>query len=194
MRTEPGQEKRSLFSRWVRATTIGWLLGFVLIIILALAWDMIGGGAQFMVGVGMGAGVGYVQSRLVGKWIDKPRRWLWASVLGMGAPFLLWDLSSVVGATSLFSLPLNVLVGGLFVGILQWRLLHAHSDRAIWWVPACLVGWGLPAAAIALGDGNVFPGPWGQLLSLGAMLFGGVVLGAVTGKALSWVLGPSAAA
>ena len=194
MRTEPGQENRNLFSRWVRATTIGWLLGFGLIIVLAIAWDMIGGGAQFMVGVGMGAGVGYVQGRLVGKWIDKPRQWLWASVLGMGTPFLLWDLSAVIGAESVFSLPMSVLVGGLFVGILQWRLLRPHSGRAIWWVPASLVGWGLPAAAIALGDGGVFPGPGGQLLSLGAMIFGGVALGAVTGKTLSWVLGPSAAA
>ena len=41
--------------RWVRATVLGWLLGFVLVLVLALAWDMIGGGAQFMVGVGMGS-------------------------------------------------------------------------------------------------------------------------------------------
>ena len=112
----------------------------------------------------------------------------------MATPFLLWDLSAVIGAQSLFSLPLSVLVGGLFVGILEWRLLRSHSARAIWWVPACLVGWGLPAAAIALGDWGAFPRPGGQLLSLGAMLFGGVVLGAVTGKALSWMLGPSVAA
>ena len=194
MRTEPGQEERSLFSRWVRATTLGWLLGFGLIIVLAIAWDMIGGGAQFMVGVGMGAGVGYVQGRLVGKFIDKPRPWLWASVLGMGTPFLLWDISAVIGAESVFSLPISVLVGGLFVGILQWRLLRPHSDRAAWWVPACVAGWGLPALAIALNDLHVLPDPWGELLSIGAMFFGGVVLGVVTGKALSWVLGPSAAA
>jgi hypothetical protein len=52
-------------------------------------------------------------------------------------------------------------------------------------VPACIVGWGLPAGAIALGD--YLPGP-GNLFSIGAMFFGGVILGAVTGKTLLWML------
>lgn len=76
MNSESTQSNRRLFTRWVRATFLGWLLGFVVVIVLALAWDMIGGGAQFMVGVGIGAGVGYMQSRVVGEWADSPRRWL----------------------------------------------------------------------------------------------------------------------
>ncbi|MCJ7714533.1 hypothetical protein MUO66_08780, partial [Candidatus Bathyarchaeota archaeon] len=51
--------------RWVGANIIGWLIGFVLVIVLAQAWELIGGGAQFMVGVGMGAGVGVLQSRVI---------------------------------------------------------------------------------------------------------------------------------
>ena len=131
MNSESAQSNRRLFTRWVRATFLGWLLGFVVVIVLALAWDMIGGGAQFMVGVGMGAGVGYMQSRVVGEWADSPRRWLWASIIGMGAPFVLWDLSVLVGFEFVFSLPLSVLMGGLLVGILQWSLLRPHSDRAV---------------------------------------------------------------
>ncbi len=50
MSTEMRPPKRSLFAHWVRATTVGWLLGFVLVVALAMVWGMIGGGAQFRSG------------------------------------------------------------------------------------------------------------------------------------------------
>ena len=44
---------------WLRATVAGWLLGVPLIVALALLGEAVGvGGAQFLVGVGMGAGLG----------------------------------------------------------------------------------------------------------------------------------------
>ena len=186
MSTEMRQSERSPFARWVRATTVGWLIGFVLVVVLAMVWDMVGGRAQFMVGVGMGAGVGYMQARVVGAWLDPTRRWLWTSIIGMGIPFVLWDIGAVAGIGALFSLPLCVLIGGLLVGILQRRLLRPRFERASWWILACVVGWGLPAGAIALADSGLLPGPW-SLLSIIAMFFGGVVLGAVTGRALLWM-------
>ena len=69
MSTDARQADQRTYVRWIRATSLGWLIGFALVIVLALAWDMLGGGAQFMVGVGMGAGVGYMQSRMIGEWI-----------------------------------------------------------------------------------------------------------------------------
>ncbi len=182
---------RHTITRWIRATSVGWLLGFVLVIGLAVVWDLIGGGAQFMVGIGMGAGVGYMQSRVIGQWIDTPRRWLWASIVGMGSPFVLWDIGAAVGLESVFSLSRCVLVGGLLVGTLQTRLLP-HRDRAVWWVLACILGWGMPAGAIALIERGRIEGPSGSLLSIGAMLLGGVILGAVTGPALMRLLRSSA--
>lgn len=179
------QADRYDFRRWVRATFVGWLIGFVLVIVLALAWDMIGGGAQFMVGIGLGAGVGYMQSRVIGEWIDSVRPWLWASIIGMGMPFVLWDIGAAIGIESLFSLPRCVLVGGLLVGLLQRRLLSVQWDRANWWVPASVVGWSLPAGILALGD--LVGGGWGGLALGTAMLLGGAVLGAVTGGTLIWM-------
>jgi len=35
---EMKQPKRSLSLSWVRATTLGWLIGFVLIVVLATIW------------------------------------------------------------------------------------------------------------------------------------------------------------
>lgn len=186
MSTVSKQPERSPFARWVRATTVGWLLGLALVVVLAMVWNMIGGEAQFMVGVGMGAGVGYMQARVVGAWVDSTRQWLWMSIIGMGFPFVLWDFGAVAGIEAFFSLPRCVLVGGLLVGVLQQRLLRLRFERASWWIPACVVGWGLPAGMIALGDSSLLPGPL-SLLSFIAIFFGGLILGAVTGRALVWI-------
>lgn len=123
MGNEPKEVERHYFARWVRHTFFGWLLGFVMVIVLAIAWDVVGGGAQFMVGVGMGAGVGYAQWRLARHWFDADRRWVWASVIGMGTPFVLGDIVAAVGVQVPYSLALYVVMGGLLVGLMQRRLL-----------------------------------------------------------------------
>jgi hypothetical protein len=174
--------------RWVVANSLGWLIGFVLVIALALLLDLVGGNAQFMVGVGMGAGVGYMQSRVVEPWIDSARLWVTATTVGMGVPFALWDVSTPLGLGSLFSLPLCVGIGGLLVGVLQWRRLRHRSTRAAWWIPISLVGWALPVGFITLNDLDLVPAPWGELLSIAAMFLGGALLGAVTGKPLRWIV------
>lgn len=139
-----------------------------------------------MVGVGMGAGVGYAQWRLARHWFDADRQWVWASVIGMGTPFVLGDIVAAVGVQVPYSLALYVVMGGLLVGLMQRRLLSPHSERANWWVPACVVGWALPASLTALGEFG--SGGWGVLASTTAMFFGGAVLGAVTGGTLVWML------
>jgi len=170
------------------ATFLGWLLGFVLVIVLAIAWDVIGGGAQFMIGIGMGAGVGLAQGRVARGWLQAPRQWVGASVIGMGGPFVLGDLLSATGVDFPYSLPIYVATGGLLAGFLQRRLLRPHSDRANGWVPASVVGWTLPVSLVVLNDLDVIPGALGTILFLVAALFGGAVLGAVTGTILIWML------
>lgn len=173
-------DRPTLVARWVRATTLGWLLGFLLVVLLALAWDLVGGGAQFVVGVGMGAGVGLLQARVVGPRVPSKRAWAVASTVGMGAPFALWDLGSIAGLGALFSLPVCALAGALFAGLLQARLLGDSARPR--WVLASVLGWGIPVGLMAVGD--ALPRGPGSVLSLPAMFFGGAVLGWVTGKAL----------
>jgi hypothetical protein len=186
MSNEIRQQEQSKFAHWVRATTYGWLLGFVSVLILALIWGLLGGTAQFMVGIGMGSGVGYMQFRKMGFWIEPTRRWLWTSIIGMGIPFVLWDLGALAGFKSFFSLPLCALIGSLLVSVLQLRLLRPNFEHAILWIPACVLGWGLPVSVIALGDSGLLPGPL-KMLSIIVMFFGGLILGGVTGKALLWL-------
>lgn len=50
----------------------GWLLGIVLVILGAIAGDLIGiGGSQFVAGIGMGAGVRYMQGRVAKQWFGR---------------------------------------------------------------------------------------------------------------------------
>lgn len=173
-------ERPKLLARWLRATTLGWLLGVLLVLVLAMAWDLVAGGAQFMVGVGMGAGVGLLQSRVVGPLVPSKRAWVVASVVGIGTPFLLWDAGAGLGLGALFSLPVCVLAGALFAGLLQARLLGGGARPR--WVLASVLGWGIPVGLVAAGDA-LPPGP-GSILSLPAIFFGGAILGAVTGRTL----------
>lgn len=188
MSSKPTEVDRRLFGRWVLATSAGWLLGFVFIMLGAILADLMGvEDAQFFVGIGMGTGIGYGQLRWVGPRIGATNRWVGASAIGMGAPFVISDIVHAVWSEFSFSLPLTVALGGLLIGLLQERLLRPHSRRAEWWVPACIAGWTLAAATVALG--GVFPpGGWHALFSLGAILLGGVVLAVVTGGALVWLL------
>jgi len=182
-----GEIETGLLGRWLRFTFFGWLLGFVLIVLLVLVWDLLGGDAQFMVGVGMGAGVGYLQGRAARSWHDSPWRWCMTSVVGMGSLFVLHDVLGLVGVGLPYSLPLYLVVGGLLTGLLQRQLLRPFSHRANWWVPANVIGWALPAGLVAAGDSGTF-GAWGHISSLLGMFLGGVLLGAVTGMALVWIL------
>lgn len=193
MSTDHNQAGRKAFTRWVRGTFGGWLLGFVFIVLGAVAGDLIGMGereSQFIVGITMGAGVGYAQGRVVRQWLGATWRWTWASIIGMGVPFVASDFVSAVWSGYSFSLPLVVAIGGLFVGLLQRRVLRSHCDRANWWVPTCVAGWTLAAGTAAV-SGLLPSGPsagWLAIFNVGAILLGGVVLGVVTGGALVWML------
>jgi hypothetical protein len=179
---------RRFIGRWLWACFLGWFLGFVLVVVLAVVADIAGGGAQFMIGVGMGAGVGLAQARSLRPWLAAPRNWWIASTSGLGLPFVVHDLLGLAGLATPYSLPAYAVAGALLVGLLQWRLLRPLSRRAGWWIPACVVGWSLPVGAVALGDPGLLPEPWRTILSLVGMLLGGLLLGTVSGPSLATIL------
>lgn len=68
MNADQSQARRKFFTLWVRGTFGSWLLGFVFLVLGAAGGDLIGigdGQSQSIVGIAMGAGVGYVQGRVV---------------------------------------------------------------------------------------------------------------------------------
>jgi hypothetical protein len=186
MGSEHIQADRHFFTRWVRATFIGYLLGFVFILLGGIVGDLLGlPGSDFILGIGIGLGVGYAQGRTASQLFGAARQWMWATVIGLGGLFLVEDIVAAAWSEfdNLHSLQLDVAIGGLLVGLLQRRILRSHSDRANWWVPASVVAWSLAAWTASV----TFSGALDAILTLGMILMGGVVLGVVTGGALVWM-------
>jgi hypothetical protein len=187
MSPEISKEDQHFFIRWVRGTFVGYLLGFVFIILGGIVGHLLDmPESNFIVGIAMGAGVGYGQGRVAKDWLGTIWPWLWATAIGLAVPFVLVDIAAVVWSDfdGLRYLELDVAVAGLCVGLLQRRILRSHSDRANWWVLFSVAGWSLAAwtaAVTPMGGQNA-------LLNLGMILGGGVVLGIVTGGALVWTL------
>lgn len=185
----------SFYAHWVRATFLGWLLGFAIILIGAVIGDLLGaGGGESIIGLGMGAGVGYTQGRSLSRWQIPKNKWMWSSIAGMGFPFIVSDIVYVVWGE--FSLTFPILLaatafGGLLTGLLQQRILSLKFERSLWWIPTSIIAWSLAGASPGLLieiAGNI-PGRWiGFFVNLGIILFGGVLLGVITGASLGRIL------
>jgi len=193
MNTETLSTPQSFFRRWLLATFGGWILGVVIIILLAEALESLHIGEQFPIGIGMGLSVGFTQWRVARKWFGASSQWMWATLVGMGIPFLLSDVFGMWAERSGIVLILvNVAVGSLIVGLWQRRVLQPHSVKAGLWIPTSVIGWMLAAAVPPLlsvgGHPETALAVW---RNIGAIALGGVVLGVVTTGALVWLLRPS---
>jgi hypothetical protein len=180
---------RRLFSQWVRVTWGGWVLGVPLVIVLALIGEAIRiGGAQVLVGLGMGLGIGLLQGRAIRRVIGRSGPWFWSCVVGLAIPFLVADIAKVVGWKFEYSLQLSVACGGLIVGIWQAFLLRPRLRNTSWWVAASVAGWSLAAGAAFIADSlqhsKSLRGLWGAFVYLGIIAVGGLILGLVTGASL----------
>lgn len=179
----------TILVRWVRATFLGWVLGVPVIILLALLGEMVGiGGAQVLVGAGMGAGVGLMQLPLIGAFLPRRAPWFWSSAIGLSLPFLVGDVSKALGRDLPYSLYVCVAVGGLIVGVWQAYLLRARFRALHWWVLSSLIGWSGASTAAAWADQlpkqGAISGVLGLLLYLLVLTAGGLVLGFCTGTTL----------
>lgn len=174
--------------RWFWATTTGWCVGIPLVVVLALASDALGiEGRQTIVGLAMGAAVGWLQSGQLRNHLPTWRIWFWASTLGFALPFAAADLAGAVGLGGVYSLFLAAALGALLVGAWQARLLRPWRGAisGSGWVLVSLLGWTLGAAVAATADQapralglSGLPGA-GLYLLLAAL--GGPWLGLLTG-------------
>ena len=165
---------------WVFASTWGWFLGFSLVIVLSIAWESVGGSAQFPIGVGMGAGVGLAQGAAMKRRLGRARPWAFATLAGTVLAFAGADLFATIAVP--YSLPVAVLIAGLLAGVFQARLLRREYDRVGSWIAASVAAWGAPAGVIVLGD--ALEGAVGGVVVFVTMIFGGVLLGTIGGVSL----------
>ncbi|MET0645331.1 MAG: hypothetical protein ABW208_01845 [Pyrinomonadaceae bacterium] len=183
---------RRLIISWVRLTWLGWLLGVPLVVVLALVAEAVGvGGVQAIVGAGMGIGVGLMQGRLIRRLLDRSAAWLCSCAVGLGAPFMLTDVSKAAGWDIPYSLLASIALGGLVVGVWQSLILRSRLRRTGWWVVGSALGWTLAASTSSIAESlqrsQSLRGLWGALAYLGIVAAGGLVLGAVTGICLAWM-------
>ncbi len=169
--------ERKLFILWLRATWLGWLLGVPLIIVLAL------------VGVGMGIGVGLMQGRVIRRILNRRVAWVWTTIVGLGIPFLVTDISKFAGWQLPYSLLVLIAVGGLIVGLWQALILSSQLYKIGLWTAASALGWSLAALTASIADSlrrsQAIRGIWGALIYLGIVAAGGLILGSVTGVCLA---------
>ncbi|MBK6781592.1 MAG: hypothetical protein IPJ95_18545 [Gemmatimonadetes bacterium] len=181
---------------WLRATWLGWILGIPFVILFALLGESLGiGGAQVMVGLGMGAGVGLLQGRALRGILGRAVPWAVATAVGLALPFLVTDIAGLRHWDLAYSLTWCVISGGLIVGVWQALLLRGKVPGAGWWVAASAAGWALAAVTAAYADrlsrGGTLRGLGGAALYLGTMTGGGLALGLATGVAIARLTRPS---
>jgi hypothetical protein len=174
-------------ARWIRFTFVGWSIGFALVLLFIAISGSIGlGSTQSPIGLGMGLGVGLGQRRLLRDYLAGITGWLGGTALSLTAPFLVTDVARPLGLDIRYSLAWTVIVGGVLVAVVQWRLLRPHLGKAGWWIPASIIGWAGAGGTVLFNDRMLprIPGILGALIYVAIILGGGVILGAATGVVL----------
>ena len=173
---------------WTLSTIYGWLIGFVCVILLAFISEALGvGDSQFFVGTGMAAGVGFMQNRLLRSKGEWDWNWMWATIIGMTLAFVILEFgSALIEIMPEFNLQVGIAVGGLFIGILQYRILNTRSVAgSLWWILVCFIGWTSAGLIVGLVDylkGYIPSGPIALIINLPLMVFiSSLILGLVTG-------------
>ena len=171
------------FKQWIAYNFIGWFLGAVFIIVLSGVLDSIGiENMQFYLGIGMGAGVSFMQWILLRKHFNIGFQWISSAIIGMGLCFIVFDL--IPSSVLVHKLPFSMLSGSLLTGILQNRYL-GHDKRKNIWILLSVLAWCLATlSAFAVDYTQHLHAPiWFRfVLNLSLILSGGLVMGMVTGR------------
>lgn len=80
--------------------------------------------------------IGFLQRAILNRTLALPRLWIISTSVGVGLLHFLSD-----GFENARDLSLAVLVSGLLVGVVQWRLLRLHWPASGWWLMASGLGW-----------------------------------------------------
>ena len=186
MKVKGSQAGWGFWLGWVLASTVGWIIGFI--IGFGLGLFIVGEDTginvlssilgDFIFGAGIGFGVGILQWLVLRRRVSRAGWWILASTAGLAVA---WGGGGVLRLGSSAERVAVMALGGAVAGILQWLVLRGKVSRAGWWVLASTVGWAL---SIAVREVLTDPGGGGIM----GNLMPGVVLGAVTGGALVWLL------
>ncbi|NTU78885.1 MAG: WD40 repeat domain-containing protein [Chloroflexales bacterium] len=172
---------------WVVATMLGWSGGIWYGFFLGILAP-----SNVTVALAVGVAVGLLQWLVFrAEAVEVPRLAWWAPagavglVLPVGLARLIWGEPEGAGWL------VAAVVGGALAGALQQGILRQALPHSWWWAPASAAGWGLAMLAFAAPSLVVHAGPetvgvWSPF-SLLMDFVPGLMVGATTGTALTWL-------
>lgn len=182
--------RRSIFSRWVAATSLGFLLGYL----AARATLNLGVSPMTPLSAAprwllSGLAAAALQSRLLGPVLPRGRTW----VVVTSVAFALAGPIATIPSAEPMSYGLTWTIGGALIGTIQWLALRRMADCPRWWPLATLIGFGLGGLTYGSGFYLLPEEISRQLASLILWVLPGFVAALVTGWALAGTRQVSAA-
>ncbi|MBL7849815.1 MAG: hypothetical protein JNN04_02855 [Cyclobacteriaceae bacterium] len=173
--------------KWIVFTSLGWIAGIPLLILIAGALEPIGLG-NTSIALGMSAAIAFFQWLVLRRFLTQASRWIWISASAFIIPFLIADLLG----DKLFSTPETAIVSctivsSVLLAIGQFRFI-LKGEGVQWpsWVTVNLVSYALalvPPFVLTVGRIRELNLP--EALSVGlsflTVLAGGPIIGWLTG-------------
>ena len=168
---------------WTAATTGGWIIGYLINSLIITAFNfteeaMTQGDhpeliiASILALVSMGLSVGVFQWLVLRREVPASTLWVPATTLGFAVG--IW---------------LGLMFMGLGTGLAQWWVVRKTFSKGSWWPTISAVIWPLGYLAGGAVGGALIPVTNSQLLAGGiGILVTGLIVGAVTGAVLLWML------
>ncbi len=184
MDTSSHKLDRAFLLHWIVGTSVAWILGLTAAFIVAhfVASVFRTRESNLVVGLCLGAAVGFAQRLALKKRLPVNGWWVLAGSVGLGIPFMLLEALDASGVPGIEALENQLLsrtliwgvLGGLLSATLQLHFLRPFLRAPVLWFVVNSVGWGLCWLLCSLPD---------SLALIGALI-GGAVAGSVTGIGL----------
>ena len=144
METLRGRDMWEFWGRWVIATFIGWVGGFILAIVLS--YSVVNffypKETNLIVGACLGGTVSFSQRFAIRRWLDLGPIYVWGAVIGIGIPFAITVLMSEWGAALGPTESILLLAtGALACGLLQARALRIPFGGMYVWPLITMLVW-----------------------------------------------------
>ncbi len=196
---------RLTFTKWILFTTLGWVVGFILALMIAEPLDKINLGF-FGLGLGIVTGIGLMQWIILRRHTSIDSRWMWLAIAGMGSSFLLFDVIIVIlkaigfkykmdGAPFMIVITITVAIGGYVTGLLQNKLLMKNNyTNNSGWILYSFLAWTTCVVFISVNFfcmDNIFHIAFtavGKIMNIFAFLLVGPILGFISGKKILTIL------
>ena len=198
-----------LWERWVLASTIAQILGWIVIAYFSQAIDEFSNENTYqvllLIGTVEGFLLGFAQWLVLRRYIRHASFWIFLTILGaLLSWFMGLTVSVVIGLFYAANLHQTIttlvkeiaLLGaaiGTVIGYAQWLILKIANKKAIWWVGANAFAWSLGLVVAFIGAGinkssefSIHP----PLVTAATGAAMGIVISSITGIVLVWLLQP----